>query len=82
MPEAKNTKPSKIGGYTPTQELGSGAMGKLWLCHDKSLDRMVVVKQMPGTVATDIEVIDTLQFGTILRAVFHLRQIDLMLPYS
>ncbi len=46
MAESKSEKPSKIGGYKPTQELGSGAMGKLWLCHDPSLDRMVVVKQM------------------------------------
>jgi len=42
-------KPSKIGGYKPVQELGAGAMGKLWLCHDPSLDRMVVVKQMQTT---------------------------------
>lgn len=39
-------KPSKIGGYKPMQELGHGAMGNLWLCHDPSMDRMVVVKQM------------------------------------
>lgn len=39
-------KPAKIGGYKPTQELGHGAMGNLWLCHDPSMDRMVVVKQM------------------------------------
>lgn len=43
---AKSDKPTKIGGYKPTQELSSGAMGNLWLCHDPSLDRMVVVKQM------------------------------------
>lgn len=46
MAEKKSEKPSKIGGYKPTQELSSGAMGNLWLCHDPSLDRMVVVKQM------------------------------------
>ena len=46
MAEAKTKLPKKIGGYTPTQMLGHGAMGNVWLCHDPSLDRMVVVKQM------------------------------------
>lgn len=46
MAENKSDKPVKIGGYKPTQALGHGAMGDLWLCHDPSLDRMVVVKQM------------------------------------
>lgn len=39
-------KTAKIGGYKPVQELGHGAMGNLWLCHDPSMDRMVVVKQL------------------------------------
>lgn len=46
MAASKSDKPARIGGYKPTQELSSGAMGNLWLCHDPSLDRMVVVKQM------------------------------------
>lgn len=47
----KTDKPSKIGGYKPTQPLGQGAMGELWLCHDPSLDRMVVVKQMKNSLS-------------------------------
>lgn len=38
--------PKKIGVYKPTQYLGHGAMGNVYLCHDESLNRMVVVKQM------------------------------------
>ncbi|MCQ2063335.1 MAG: serine/threonine protein kinase [Fibrobacter sp.] len=38
--------PKKIGVYKPTQFLGHGAMGNVYLCHDESLNRMVVVKQM------------------------------------
>lgn len=38
--------PKKIGLYKPTQFLGHGAMGNVYLCHDESLNRMVVVKQM------------------------------------
>lgn len=38
--------PKRIGLYTPTQFLGHGAMGNVYLCHDESLNRMVVVKQM------------------------------------
>ena len=80
MPEAKNTKPSKIGGYTPTQELGSGAMGKLWLCHDKSLDRMVVVKQMQQDIEdSDINIRRFLQEGNILA---HLNHPAITKPYA
>ena len=42
----KDTLPKKIGVYKPTQFLGHGAMGNVYLCHDESLNRMVVVKQM------------------------------------
>lgn len=38
--------PKQIGLYKPTQFLGHGAMGNVYLCHDESLNRMVVVKQM------------------------------------
>lgn len=40
------TLPKQIGLYKPTQFLGHGAMGNVYLCHDESLNRMVVVKQM------------------------------------
>ena len=80
MSEAKNTKPSKIGGYTPTQELGSGAMGKLWLCHDKSLDRMVVVKQMQQDIEdSDTNVRRFMQEGNILA---HLNHPAITKPYA
>jgi len=80
MPEAKNTKPSKIGGYTPTQELGSGAMGKLWLCHDKSLDRMVVVKQMQQDIEdSDVNIRRFMQEGNILA---HLNHPAITKPYA
>ena len=42
----KDALPKKIGLYKPTQFLGHGAMGNVYLCHDESLNRMVVVKQM------------------------------------
>ena len=80
MPEAKNTKPSKIGGYTPTQELGSGAMGQLWLCHDKSLDRMVVVKQMQQDIEdSDVNIRRFMQEGNILA---HLNHPAITKPYA
>ena len=80
MSEAKISKPTKIGGYTPTQELGSGAMGKIWLCHDKSLDRMVVVKQMqPDIEDNDTNVRRFLQEGNILA---HLNHPAITKPYA
>lgn len=80
MSEAKNTRPSKIGGYTPTQELGSGAMGHLWLCHDKSLDRMVVVKQMQQDIEdSDVNVRRFMQEGNILA---HLNHPAITKPYA
>ncbi len=80
MSDSKNTKPSKIGGYTPTQELGSGAMGKLWLCHDKSLDRMVVVKQMQQDIEdSDTNIRRFLQEGNILA---HLNHPAITKPYA
>ena len=80
MSEAKNTKPSKIGGYTPTQELGSGAMGKLWLCHDKSLDRMVVVKQLQQDIEdSDTNIRRFMQEGNILA---HLNHPAIIKPYA
>ena len=80
MSETKNTKPTKIGGYTPTQELGSGAMGQLWLCHDKSLDRMVVVKQMQQDIEdSDTNVRRVMQEGNILA---HLNHPAITKPYA
>lgn len=80
MSEAKNTRPTKIGGYTPTQELGSGAMGQLWLCHDKSLDRMVVVKQMQQDIEdSDVNVRRFMQEGNILA---HLNHPAITKPYA
>jgi serine/threonine-protein kinase len=73
-------RPSKIGGYTPTQELGSGAMGKLWLCHDKSLDRMVVVKQMQQDIEdNDTNIRRFMQEGNILA---HLNHPAITKPYA
>ena len=78
MAEAKTTKPTKIGGYTPTQELGSGAMGKLWLCHDKSLDRMVVVKQIQQDLEdSDVNIRRFMQEGNILDALRKINRKDL-----
>ena len=77
---SESKKPAKIGGYTPTQELGSGAMGKLWLCHDKSLDRMVVVKQMQQDIEdNDTNVRRFLQEGNILA---HLNHPAITKPYA
>lgn len=80
MSEAKNTRPTKIGGYTPTQELGSGAMGNLWLCHDKSLDRMVVVKQMQQDLEdSETNIRRFMQEGNILA---HLNHPAITKPYA
>ena len=38
--------PEKIGQYEVQDCIGKGSMGEIWLCHDPSLDRMVVVKRM------------------------------------
>ena len=77
---SETKKPSKIGGYTPTQELGSGAMGQLWLCHDKSLDRMVVVKQMQQDIEdSDVNIRRFMQEGNILA---HLNHPAITKPYA
>lgn len=73
-------KPSKIGGYKPVQELGAGAMGKLWLCHDPSLDRMVVVKQMQANQEENPDAIKRfMQEGNILA---HLNHPAITKPYG
>lgn len=83
MAVAKKTKdalPKKIGGYTPTQMLGHGAMGNVWLCHDESLDRMVIVKQMvPKLLDQDSFILRFQQEATILA---HLNHPAIVVPYA
>ncbi|MCL2284241.1 MAG: serine/threonine protein kinase [Fibromonadales bacterium] len=43
---SKSKAPEKIGQYSVEDCIGQGAMGEIWLCHDPSLDRMLVVKRM------------------------------------
>ncbi|WP_290727162.1 serine/threonine-protein kinase [Fibrobacter sp. UBA2449] len=80
---AKKTKdalPKRIGGYTPTQMLGHGAMGNVWLCHDESLDRMVIVKQMvPKLLDQDSFIYRFQQEATILA---HLNHPAIVVPYA
>ncbi|MCF0222392.1 MAG: serine/threonine protein kinase [Fibrobacter sp.] len=72
MAANKSDKPAKIGGYKPTQELSSGAMGNLWLCHDPSLDRMVVVKQMRETLEENSDAVKRfMREGNILAHLNH-----------
>lgn len=42
----KTKAPENIGQYSVQDCIGQGAMGEIWLCHDPSLDRMLVVKRM------------------------------------
>jgi len=42
----KANMPDKIGPYSVQECIGRGSMGEIWLCHDPSLDRMLVVKRM------------------------------------
>ncbi|MDR2580389.1 MAG: serine/threonine protein kinase [Fibromonadaceae bacterium] len=42
----KAKAPEKIGPYSVQDCIGEGSMGEIWLCHDPSLDRMLVVKRM------------------------------------
>lgn len=42
----KSKIPEKIGQYNVQDCIGKGSMGEIWLCHDPSLDRMIVVKRM------------------------------------
>jgi serine/threonine-protein kinase len=42
----KNKAPEKIGQYSVQECIGQGSMGEIWLCHDPSLDRMLVIKRM------------------------------------
>jgi serine/threonine-protein kinase len=42
----KPKAPDKIGPYSVQDCIGEGSMGEIWLCHDPSLDRMLVVKRM------------------------------------
>jgi serine/threonine protein kinase len=42
----KSKVPEKIGQYDVQDCIGKGSMGEIWLCHDSSLDRMIVVKRM------------------------------------
>ena len=76
----KDALPKKIGGYTPTQMLGHGAMGNVWLCHDESLDRMVIVKQMvPKLLDQDSFILRFQQEATILA---HLNHPAIVVPYA
>lgn len=76
----KSEKPARIGGYKPTQELSSGAMGNLWLCHDPSLDRMVVVKQMRETLEENPDAVKRfMREGNILA---HLNHPAILQPYA
>jgi len=43
---SKTKAPENIGQYSVQDCIGQGAMGEIWLCHDPSLDRMLVVKRM------------------------------------
>ncbi len=53
MPDATHsTPPTRIGRYEVVQELGAGAMGKVYLARDPRLDRRVAIKMInldPGT---------------------------------
>ena len=83
MPVAKKTKeamPKKIGGYKPTQVLGHGAMGNVWLCHDESLDRMVIVKQMVPTLLEQESFIRRFQQEATILA--HLNHPAIVVPYA
>ena len=78
--QTKDALPKKIGGYTPTQMLGHGAMGNVWLCHDESLDRMVIVKQMvPKLLDQDSFILRFQQEATILA---HLNHPAIVVPYA
>ena len=55
-------------------------MGQLWLCHDKSLDRMVVVKQMQQDIEdSDTNIRRFMQEGNILA---HLNHPAITKPYA
>lgn len=76
----KAALPTKIGGYKPTQALGKGAMGSVWLCHDPSLDRMVVVKQMLPQLLNQDDFI--LRFEREARILSHLNHPAIVVPYA
>ena len=80
MAEAKTKLPKKIGGYQPTQMLGHGAMGNVWLCHDPSLDRMVVVKQMRQVLLNQDDFI--LRFEREAKILAHLNHPAIIQPYA
>lgn len=76
----KNAKPSKIGGYTPTQQIGHGAMGDIWLCHDPSMDRMVVVKQMHASLMNQDDLMQRFQREAVILA--HLNHPVIVQPHA
>lgn len=76
----KKSKPEKIGGYSPTQKIGQGAMGDIWLCHDPSLDRMVVVKQMIPNLTAYEEL--NLRFQREASLLAHLKHPNIVHAYS
>ena len=75
-----NRKPRKMGAYTPTQKIGTGAMGEIWLCHDPSLDRMVIVKQMIPSLTAYEEL--NLRFQREAALLAHLRHPNIVHAYS
>jgi eukaryotic-like serine/threonine-protein kinase len=48
-------RPSTIGPYTVTREIGRGGMGVVYLAHDSRLDRDVAIKALPEELAGDPE---------------------------
>lgn len=76
----KTAKPAKIGGYTPTQQIGHGAMGDIWLCHDPSMDRMVVVKQMQVSLMSQDDLMQRFQREATILA--HLNHPVIVQPHA
>src|SRR4051812_34022637 len=44
---------ARLGSYEITSALGAGSMGEVYRAHDRTLDRDVAIKVLPGGLATD-----------------------------
>jgi serine/threonine-protein kinase len=58
---AKMKKPARIGVFEPVESIGQGSMGEVWLCHDSSLDRPLVVKLVQMELRNTQSMLDRFQ---------------------
>ncbi|MEO1697573.1 MAG: FHA domain-containing serine/threonine-protein kinase [Planctomycetota bacterium] len=72
--------PRALGGYALESQLGSGAMGDVWLATQTSLDRKVALKLLKSKLAADARFVD--RFRTEARAAARLNHPNIVTAFD